>query len=225
MPNEVTELITKVLDVSSDGEDITTGLWDKSLDAYICTGILKNVNKVEIEKGDNLALHSQKGELIPETTLRPVADINDEGVRALFKSADASGLDNAEVPRESSSPKIEILKIANVEQQLVTGIVLQPETKDAHGDVISAEEIENSAHDFMIKSRVIGEQHKSLAQSNVVESYIAPIEMTIGDNQVIKKGTWLMTTKVHDTDLWARIKTGEITGFSPGGHGKKQNVA
>ena len=113
---------------------------------------------------------------------------------------------------------------ADDEQQIVTGIVLEPETVDAQGDIISAEEIEKAAHKFLAKSRVVGEKHKSQAQAEVVESYIAPQDITIGD-QAVKAGTWILSVKVHDGNLWEEVKRGEITGFSIGAIGMREKVA
>ena len=106
----------------------------------------------------------------------------------------------------------------------MTGIVLEPETVDAQGDIISADVIEKSAHSFLAKSRVIGKQHKGRAKAEVVESYIAPNDMVMGE-QNVKKGTWIMSVKVHDKSLWEEVKAGEITGFSIGALGVREQVA
>lgn len=114
----------------------------------------------------------------------------------------------------------EILKADN-EKQIVTGIVLEPETIDAHGDIISAEEIEKASYFFMQKSRTIGERHKKKAQAEVIESYIAPTNLEIGE-QKVKKGTWIISVKITDQDTWAKVKDGYFTGFSVGGFGIRE---
>ena len=35
--------------------------------------------------------------------------------------------------------------------------------------------------------------------------------------KTVVKGTWIMTVKVTDDELWAMCKSGDITGFSIGG--------
>lgn len=102
------------------------------------------------------------------------------------------------------------------ERQLVMGVVLEPETEDSQGDVIGSVDIELAAHDFMIKSRQVGLQHMSEADALVVESFIAPSDMTIGE-QMIVKGAWIMTIKIVDDFIWSLVKKGEFTGFSVGG--------
>lgn len=116
-----------------------------------------------------------------------------------------------------------ILKVDD-EKQIVTGIVLEPEVEDAQGDIISAEEIEKAAHGFLAKSRIVGKSHAKIAKAEVVESYIAPDDFNLG-SETVRKGTWLLSVKVHDRNLWEEVKTGEITGFSIGAIGIRQTVA
>ena len=110
------------------------------------------------------------------------------------------------------------------EKQLVTGIVLEPDTVDAHQDTINAEAIERAAHNFLTKynrGTKLGFLHKKFGKIglDLVESWITPVNMKIG-NQKIKRGTWLMTVHVRSKDIWEKIKTGQITGLSIGGVAK-----
>lgn len=110
------------------------------------------------------------------------------------------------------------------EQRLVTGIVLEPNTIDAHGDLVKEETIEKAAFDFMIKSRTIGKQHKNVIEDvKVVESFIAPLNYEL-NGQPIKKGSWIMTVKVMNDQIWQDVKKGSFTGFSIGGFGEKVPV-
>lgn len=108
----------------------------------------------------------------------------------------------------------------NDEQQLVYGIVLEPDTVDAQNDVVKAADIETAAHNFMMKSQTIGKQHQEEANAKIVESYIAPADFMLGA-QAVKKGSWVMVTKVLDAELWQGVKKGDITGYSIGGYGKR----
>ncbi len=104
----------------------------------------------------------------------------------------------------------------NLDKQIVVGEVLIPDEVDAHGDIISAEEIERAAHEYLAKSRIIGLQHKETADAEVVESWISPIDFELNGSQ-IKKGTWIIAVKVNDSKLWDSIKSGEFQSFSFGG--------
>lgn len=108
------------------------------------------------------------------------------------------------------------------EQQLVYGVVYEPgnaddpETWDSHEDFMTAEEIEKAAHGFLKDARNIDKQHDFEAGvGEVVESYIAPADFTIGEHK-IKKGSWVLVTKASD-EVWEEIKKGEITGYSMAG--------
>ncbi len=120
------------------------------------------------------------------------------------------------------------IRIAKTDEdkQVVLGVVYQPDTSDAHDDQMTADEIEKAAHLFMQDQHTynIDKQHDLDADKGyVVESYIAPCEMTIGD-QVIAKGSWVAGVKVTDADTWDSIKKGEITGFSMWGIGKREEI-
>ena len=107
------------------------------------------------------------------------------------------------------------------EKRLVTGVVAEPESVDTHGDVIDPDTIQQAAHNFLIRSRVAGEQHETQAPASVVESFIAPDEMTIGD-ETVKKDAWIIVMKVHEDEFWQRVKSGDFTGFSLGGFARRE---
>lgn len=107
---------------------------------------------------------------------------------------------------------------ADTEKRLVYGIVLEPNSVDLQGDTIKAETIEAAAHQYLVKSRVIGAGHAGKADASISESWIAPEDFTY-EGQDIKKGTWLMTVKINNDILWDKVKNGTYQGFSIGGTG------
>ncbi|GIO84539.1 hypothetical protein J25TS5_14710 [Paenibacillus faecis] len=121
--------------------------------------------------------------------------------------------------------QVQIAKVDD-EKRVVIGVVYQPDTPDAHDDQMTADEIEKAAHLFMQNQHTynIDKQHDLEADKGyVVESYIAPCDMEIGD-QVIAKGSWVAGVKVTDDDTWDAIKKEEITGFSMWGVGKREEI-
>ncbi len=113
------------------------------------------------------------------------------------------------------------------EERFVYGIVLEPETVDAQQDIYSGAEIRTAAHEYMEKFRTIGLMHKGAINDKVkiLESFIAPADFEV-DGAPVKAGTWVMGVKVTDDDLWAAVKSGDITGFSIGGSAvRKPNTA
>lgn len=116
-----------------------------------------------------------------------------------------------------------MIEFAKAEQRLVTGIVLQPEVVDAQGDIIDSDTIREAAHRFLAeynRQTQMGLQHKLMDPGvDLVESWIAPVDFTIG-NRAIKAGTWMITTRINDDQIWSAIKEGKITGYSIGGMAK-----
>ncbi|MEZ2660504.1 XkdF-like putative serine protease domain-containing protein [Aneurinibacillus aneurinilyticus] len=133
----------------------------------------------------------------------PFAIIKEEGQQAIQKSITIAKSDTA--------------------QQIVYGVVYAPNVVDAHGDMMTAEEIEKAAHGFMEAQHThnIDKQHDLQAdQGFVIESYVAPVDMQLGE-QTIVKGSWVVGVKVNNADTWSQIEKGEITGFSMWGVGQR----
>ena len=116
---------------------------------------------------------------------------------------------------------------ANEEKRLITGLVLIPDTIDAHGDTMTAEVIEEAAHNFLAgygKKTTMGLMHKDMNPPiDLVESWVAPISLVIGTTPV-PQGGWLITARVNSDPIWSKVKAGELTGFSIGGTAKVKNL-
>ena len=129
--------------------------------------------------------------------------------------------------RVTKSLYCDILKVDNgADKRLVTGVVLQPEEVDAQGDIYSAEVIEEAAYGFMTKYRdgagmtdmhsrriKVSGQNADVA---IVASWIAH-EPTMINGTPVKQGSWLITSRVFNDTLWAKVKAGEYRGYSIGG--------
>lgn len=119
---------------------------------------------------------------------------------------------------------IQVIKMDH-EQRVVRGVVLEPDVVDSQDDIITAGEIEVAAHGFMIEvqkgSGAIDVDHEKDTDAVVVESFLAPVEFTEGD-QTIRKGSWMLAVKVFDDELWKSVKDGDRTAFSI--HGTAERV-
>lgn len=103
----------------------------------------------------------------------------------------------------------------------VFGIVLVPERKDKDGDSYTKEAVREACYTFNRNFMNVSYRHNHLLrkdQVSVVESYVAPCEMKIGE-AVVKEGTWLMRCLIEDEGLRKDVKEGKIKGFSIGGFG------
>ena len=106
----------------------------------------------------------------------------------------------------------------DMEKRLVYAEVYLPDTEDAHGHSMTAEEIEKMAHGFMKNRRTtmidINHDNSTDYECAMVESFIA----RAGDPDYMP-GAWVGVVKVENDEVWRMIKNGEITGFSFEGMG------
>ena len=106
------------------------------------------------------------------------------------------------------------------EKRLVTGIVAESGVEDTYGDTISAEEIEKAMVKFMTNDPQIRIQHDENYEPKVsiIENWLEKEGRTLG-NIFISPGTWLMTVKILDDEVWQMIKDEKLNGFSFRGPG------
>lgn len=124
-----------------------------------------------------------------------------------------------------------VVDICKAEKQIVTGVVLKPETTDAQSDIYDSTVIEKAAFDFLGRfgqATKLGLQHNSFKDKEnrftLAESYVAPTDFVLG-TKLVKAGSWVMSVRVNDPKIWKAVKEGKVTGFSIGGRAKVVNVA
>lgn len=143
-----------------------------------------------------------------------------EGLEQLGERAEKS----ATVKKKALVKKefVPIMKM-NKAKQIVYGVVLSPDELDQQDDLMTADDIEQTAHQYLEKSRVVGSGHEKPIAAYPVESYIAPQDIEWTDSQYgpqkITKGAWVLGVKVVDPKEWQKVITGDYAGFSVGGMG------
>lgn len=154
-----------------------------------------------------------------------------EGVRISVELADDSEASAPELSASTSAVLAKSLRLMKTaEERFVLGVVLEPTKEmgepDSQGDVYSAEAVRLAADKFMAEYQNMGRQHQTLVNDKVkiLRNWIALEDMTINGQRVVA-GTWLLGVRVEDDDMWAAVKSGEITGFSIGGYANKTPVA
>lgn len=99
------------------------------------------------------------------------------------------------------------------EKQIVFGCVYAPGVLDTYGEFMTADDIEQMAYRYMKEvdlTKSIDVRHDNVATTACpVESFIA----RKGDPDY-PEGSWVMGVHVPDPELWGRIKSGELNGFS-----------
>lgn len=100
-----------------------------------------------------------------------------------------------------------------LDKHIVYGEVYVPNNADYHKHFMKAEEIEKTAHNFMLFSRKVDWQHDySKGSGGVVESFI----VRKGDKD-FTEGSWVLGTKIYNDKVWNDILKGKIVGYSLAG--------
>ena len=94
---------------------------------------------------------------------------------------------------------------------------------DWQDDVIAPEVLEKAAINFMLDYRGSGEMHKGDSKGTVVESIVFTKEkqQAIGIPEGTVPEGWFITVKVHDPDVFAKVKDGTYRMFSIQGTAKR----
>lgn len=114
------------------------------------------------------------------------------------------------------------------QRQIAYGVVLEPRDAadpDLQGDYYTPDDVEKAAHRFMShvsKGDGFGDtDHDNETRAGYpVESFIAPVDFTLGDQRV-RKGSWVMGMHYPDASIWQGIVEGRYAAFSVGGYGRR----
>ena len=176
---------------------------------------------VEVE----LDPHDKLDAMLPTNILKSETDQSTEiDDQTQLNSAESEGT-SAQVDKQFF---VQLRKLAG-EQRIVCGVVLEPDVTDLHGDTYDEETVRDAAWTFMEDFTNLGLMHDELINDKVriLESFIVPINMALpidGGTFQVRKGTWLMTWRIKDDELWRQVKAGELTGFSIGAKAQVTNL-
>ena len=116
--------------------------------------------------------------------------------------------------------------IKSKEEMVSYEVVYEPDTKDAHNQWMTQEEVAKACDNFnknleegVVKANLF---HMSDTEMfSIEESWIhKEFDVTVdGTGQPVKAGTWVAKLRYHDEDLWALKKAGVLGGVSFGGKG------
>lgn len=102
---------------------------------------------------------------------------------------------------------------------------------DMQGDIISPDEMEKSAYNFVLESRKGGNQHRRTEDDQVMHVSDMIESMAFTPEKKEKLGLpdhfptgWWVGFKVRDDETWQDVKNGKITGFSIHGKGRRVPV-
>jgi len=109
-------------------------------------------------------------------------------------------------------------------EQIVGGVIYEPRTVDTQKDYSTAEEIGQGMYRFMERyaenTKRIKIEHKGRIYFFPILECFQPEQDTKKGDEVVKAGSWWLMIRVTDKEIWDRVESGEITGFSMGGTAK-----
>jgi len=117
-------------------------------------------------------------------------------------------------------------------KHIVSGIVLSPNEADLDSEFVDEDGIEEANISYMTKLSS-GSAGSTISHSKpvglgsevaLIENYIAPVDIKFND-ATIKKGTWIQSYKIFDTEIWDMIENNEIVGFSIGALLRKEDIS
>lgn len=121
---------------------------------------------------------------------------------------------------QKDAKSVSVIKDAD-EQMISYEVIYEPDSKDAHGEWMSADTIVKGKDNFDA-ARAAGLVKENLF--HVVETDAFTIEKTwiqeefdvvvIGSEQLIKAGTWVAKVKYNDPELWLLKKANAVGGLS-----------
>lgn len=145
-----------------------------------------------------------------------------------------------QLEREETKKSVRVTK-QDEAKRIVYGIVLDPYIVDAHDDHLSPAVIEETAHEWLKGSRVIGLDHDGEAEgATVVESWLHPYPTpedyrnavankphkayaTAFGDDMLRSGSWVLAVQLTP-EQWAKVQAGELNAFSIGGHGRREDM-
>jgi hypothetical protein len=199
----------------------------------LCKG--ENISEETIARMSSFQRHRKNAEISAENKGTPWKDA---GYVAWLGWGGTEGIEWAsnkldKIRQEMSSEDLSF-SVFNVEQKLVVGPAMIPDkmiirrneiTGEIYYVYFTAETIKKLQQKFMLEKLLdkTNEEHsrRFLKGVDVVESWI--VENPEYDKQKVfgmeyPKGTWMITMKVRDEDVWQKVKDGKLRGFSVQGY-------
>jgi hypothetical protein len=129
-------------------------------------------------------------------------------------------MENGSLPEMSGSM---IEKSLNEELRQGTFVVLEPNVVDLHLDIYDEVEVRKACHNFnQYCERAYLDHQVETEDMTFVESYIAPVDMSIGGVNIVK-GTWLAVCQFSPS-LWEEVKADPLMGLSIGCYAKTEEL-
>lgn len=95
---------------------------------------------------------------------------------------------------------------------------------DKQGDIITEDDIEKAAYDFVLNARIAGDMHIRKGVGQLVESMVFTKAKQEALGIDLKKVGWWGGFYISDDTVWKSIKNGDMPMFSIGGRGTREDL-
>ena len=117
----------------------------------------------------------------------------------------------------------------DADKQLVFGWVTLTEVNgeqvvDKQGDIISENEMESMAYNYVLTCRTAGEMHEKVGVGKLVESVVFSKQKQQALGIDLGKTGWWCGFKINDSEVWKKVKDGTYSAFSIHGKGYREKV-
>ena len=150
---------------------------------------------------------------------RELTNVNVELISLVDKGANKKTIIWKSANGDTELKKIRDIHFAKTDEvkRKVYGLVYSPNEKDAHGDFMKPAEIEKSQERFMQalnspNKTDIQHNNKPLSDVFMCETWITKESDSLFPNDPV--GSWAYAVKVNNDDVWNKVVSGELTGFS-----------
>lgn len=121
------------------------------------------------------------------------------------------------ITKPQMTTPVRILK-SDENHKTITYVILEPESVDRNWDIITADEIIKTAHEFALNlsEKYINMNHLPNTKQHwvmFVESFVLPVPLVYGMD-VVKAWSWLVAFKFYDEDLYQKVLDWDIVWVS-----------
>lgn len=95
---------------------------------------------------------------------------------------------------------------------------------DSQGDIIAEDDLLEAAHNYVSQYREAKAMHEGDQIGEVVESLVftSDVQKALGID--LGKIGWFIGMKIHDDEIWEKVKSGSLAAFSIGGRGRRIEI-
>jgi len=156
-------------------------------------------------------------------------DVHVDGMMGSGKKKPKDKPYNAPCDTSKAEASAQIVKVGDDESRMAYGWASVISEKgvpvvDTQDDVISPAELEKATTDFMADARVAKAMHDGSGIGEVLHSFPLTSELSKSLGIKADREGWIVGVKVHDDDIWKKVKDGTYGAFSIGGQAVREPI-